>query len=1303
MKPTDLSNPLTSRSSLLASALFLAFATPAAMAATGTWAAANLGAGNWSDAAKWTGSIPTAAGDTANFNANYGTDNKTVTIDGGNRSVGIMTFGDPSANYWVVTVNATGGGTLTFDNGASAATLSKSAANNPVIDVISAPVILNSNLIVTNSSLGDGNGNSLAITGAITGNGSITKNGVGGFQLSSNSNTFAGGFTLNEGEIHLFGSLAFGSGTLTINGGTIIPRGAARNVPNAVTVGGNFSLGQVPLNSQMQLSGAMDLGGATRTITVPDTTVVVDAIISGGMSNGGFTKDGAGTLQVGGTNTYSGPTTLSAGVMNLTGTLSDSSVSVATGTTLTQSNTGAIGGVGVTFTSAGTATLGGTNTYTGATSVTGGTLTTTALNPFDASSSVSVNGASAKLVAASQGTIVPPVTVTQGSVEGDATFNTLTVADSSANHVTPGVNNGSSMVVQSMTFQGAASLDIRATGTLSDQYLFATDLVTNPATDIIVNLTNTSGSWTSGVDYPVIDFSTYTSAGDASHFILGTMPNLNPTQTATLVNTGGEIVVRVTGSALTWTGLQNSDWTTTPVGGSRNWVNQGNPIEFTNGSAVVFNDSTAVFSVNLASNVSPSTTVVQNTGSNDYTFSSSNGSGIQGGALTKSGDARLTLNTVNGYTGATTINGGILEISGTGSITSSASIVNDAQLVFSLTGPTNTYSAPISGLGSITKAGTGVLTLSGANTFTGGLVLDEGTLNLNSAGALGTGTATVTVNGGTLNNTSGVDLVLTSSKPQAWNGDFTFAGTNSLDMGSGAVTVGGTGTDRIVTVSGGTLSVGEVKAAALGLIKEGAGTLVFDSTGAGGASSVLSGVLTVNGGTVQFNRTAGADINTTGDLSVAGLAGTGKIVNGSGYERWLFVNTAASTTHTFGGTFENGGTFPLGVIKQGAGTLTLTGAGSTHTGPTRVDAGILVLQNGAALGPNSPLINRNRAGAIHLEGNITVPNNLTLSNDGTTAGTPGYAISNISGDNTLSGNVSLIDGGGHTVIRSVAGSLAITGPVTNVFTTGRNLILGGASTGANTVSNVISNGTAVNATTGVEKVDAGTWTLSGANTYTGSTTVTAGTLSITQPTLSDTSAVVIGTTGAVLNLAHSSTDQVGSLTINGQPPKANGVYDATTDPGFITGPGKIRVGPAAGYATWAAGFPFTVGVNDGPEQDADFDGINNVLEYVLGGIPVGAGSMNMSILPTQALDTNDLILTFHRSDLSETDAVVKVQWSSNLSTWNDFATLTAASELPKVQITEDSPSAAVDTVVVRIPRSNAPGLPLFGRIVATKN
>jgi hypothetical protein len=197
--------------------------------------------------------------------------------------------------------------------------------------------------------------------------------------------------------------------------------------------------------------------------------------------------------------------------------------------------------------------------------------------------------------------------------------------------------------------------------------------------------------------------------------------------------------------------------------------------------------------------------------------------------------------------------------------------------------------------------------------------------------------------------------------------------------------------------------------------------------------------------------------------------------------------------------------------------------------------------------------------------------------------------------------------------------------------------------------------------------------------------------------------VVIGTTGAVLHLAHSSTDQVGSLTINGQPPKANGVYDATTDPGFITGPGKIRVGPAPlGYASWASGFPFEAGVNDGPEQDADGDGIKNVLEYVLGGIPVGAGSADTSILPAPSLTDDDLALTFRRSDISENDTVVKVQWSTDLGIWNDFVTVGSDDDLPAVDVTEDSPSAALDTVEVRIPRSLAAESKLFGRIMATK-
>ncbi len=171
-----------------------------------------------------------------------------------------------------------------------------------------------------------------------------------------------------------------------------------------------------------------------------------------------------------------------------------------------------------------------------------------------------------------------------------------------------------------------------------------------------------------------------------------------------------------------------------------------------------------------------------------------------------------------------------------------------------------------------------------------------------------------------------------------------------------------------------------------------------------------------------------------------------------------------------------------------------------------------------------------------------------------------------------------------------------------------------------------------------------------------------------------------------------------------------GIYTAgalnalTGDIGIFSGTGAITVIPSepSGYDTWASGFPFTPGVNDGPNDDPDGDGIGNLLEYALGGVPVGAGAGDTSILPDQSLTATDLVLTFHRSDSSETDVTLKVQWSGDMDTWTDFATIGPASSLPEVVVTEDSPAAGLDTVVVTIPRGLAPGGKLFARLQAVK-
>ena len=117
----------------------------------------------------------------------------------------------------------------------------------------------------------------------------------------------------------------------------------------------------------------------------------------------------------------------------------------------------------------------------------------------------------------------------------------------------------------------------------------------------------------------------------------------------------------------------------------------------------------------------------------------------------------------------------------------------------------------------LTKSGTGSVTINNSNTFTGGTNFTGGTLNLGNALALGNGSLTIGAGSAkTLNATAAIGA-LTTVTAQNWNDDFTFAGSNNLDMGSAGVTLGGSGTSRTVNVSAGTLTVGEVRGTAHGL------------------------------------------------------------------------------------------------------------------------------------------------------------------------------------------------------------------------------------------------------------------------------------------------------------------------------------------------------------------------------------------------------------------------------------------------------------------------------------------------------
>ena len=166
----------------------------------------------------------------------------------------------------------------------------------------------------------------------------------------------------------------------------------------------------------------------------------------------------------------------------------------------------------------------------------------------------------------------------------------------------------------------------------------------------------------------------------------------------------------------------------------------------------------------------------------------------------------------------------------------------------------------LGGTGSLTKSGTGTLTLGTSNTFSGGVTLNAGQLNVNNNGALGTGT-TLTLNGGALGNTSGQAVTVSSNPTQSWTTDITFNGPNDLNLGTGAVTSTATpGNPRTFNITAGTLTIGGAiteNTPTTGITKNGAGTLVLNG------DATFAGPVLINAGTVKIGSTSATLTNFT--------------------------------------------------------------------------------------------------------------------------------------------------------------------------------------------------------------------------------------------------------------------------------------------------------------------------------------------------------------------------------------------------------------------------------------------------------
>ena len=420
--------------------------------------------------------------------------------------------------------------------------------------------------------------------------------------------------------------------------------------------------------------------------------------------------------------------------------------------------------------------------------------------------------------------------------------------------------------------------------------------------------------------------------------------------------------------------------------------------------------------------------------------------------------------------------------------------------------------------GSLVKQGSGTLTLSANNTYSGGTTINAGLINFNSAGNFGTGT--ITLNGGGLQWASGTttDISPLLAPLGAAGGTFDTNGS-SVTL---AAPVGGTG----------------------GLTKQGLGTLTLTATNTyAGGTTVLAGLInftaannfgageiTLNGGGLQWATGSSADISS----KLAPLGAGGGIFDTNGN-----IVTLASTISGSGG-----------LTKQGGGTLILSGI-NTYTGGTTVNVDMLSVSSDANLGAASGGLTLN-SGALLTTASFTSARAITVSGPG------GGFIPAAGTTLTLTGNI-----GG-------TGALGMAGPGTLVLT-GTNTYTGGT-----TVSGGILQGNThqpagqhpqqrrpwcstrrrpapmpapCRAPAALTLQGGGALNLTGTNTYTGGTTVLAGTLvGERQPGRATSRSATAGTLGGNGTIAGSVVNagtlapgnSIGLLTVNGSYAQAAG-------------------------------------------------------------------------------------------------------------------------------------------------------------------
>ncbi len=569
---------------------------------------------------------------------------------------------------------------------------------------------------------------------------------------------------------------------------------------------------------------------------------------------------------------------------------------------------------------------------------------------------------------------------------------------------------------------------------------------------------------------------------------------------------------------------------------------------------------------------------------------------VAGGDLAASGQARTVFKDIT-FTGD-------FGVSGSQDLTIASDIALTATRTVTVTNTANTeFSGDLTGTGGLVKEGSETLVLSGINTFSGAVTLNDGTLGLGSDTALGTSNM-LTINGGNL-EARGSSREIPSAVTVTVGGDFGVTGGNDLTLagnmalsadrtvtvtntaatvfsgvlsGAGGLTLG-SGSTGTLELSGVNTYTGdtEVDAGTLNLT----GSIAGDAATNGGALNVagtVGGDATINGGTTTVNGTvAGNTTITTGTLALGSdtaLGGTLTLLGGNlqatggardiaaaftvngnfgviGSEDLTLssggtLNSVAiiSVTNTGSTVFSGVLTGAGGVVKDGAQSLELSGA-NTYTGDT-------IVTNGALLVTGS------------LAGDAKVNAGGTLTVNGSIAGTTNLSGGTLQlGSDTALGGTLILSGGSLEATsgaRTIASALNVNGDfvvggsqdltLTGAMTLAANRTVTVTNTANTEFSGVISGANSI--TLGIAST--GSLELSGANTHTGNTVVNGGTLLLTGSLTNDAVINAGGTLTVDGTIGGDATVTGGTLTVN---TAGTVTGDATLNSGTMTVDGTV--------------------------------------------------------------------------------------------------------------------------------------------------